>query len=152
MGVTRLAPGFFQQPHSSGKDAAIVQWSSYFSPLFLSRRETRRSHQCLSLFASLRFIGNNSKYNCTNCLHSTLFVVNRLIINDLWSVDTICTYLHFVCTYLHFVCTHLHFVCTHLHFVCTRLHVYTLIYTHLHLSAQLPASIYFSTSLSAQTY
>ena len=78
---------------------------------------------------------NNSKYNCTNCLHSTLFVVNRLIINDLWSVDTICTYLHFVYT--------------HLHFVCTRLHVYTLIYTHLHLSAQLPASIYFSTSLSA---
>ena len=76
-------------------------------------------------------IAIHSEYNCANCLHSTLFVVNRLIISDLWSVDTICTYLHAPAL----VYTHLHFVYTHLHastLICTRLHSSTRIYTYLH--------------------
>lgn len=71
-------------------------------------------------------IAIHSEYNCANCLHSTLFVVNRLIISDLCSVDTIYTHLHFVCTHLHLVYT-LSALC--LHFICTHLHASTLICT-----------------------
>ena len=47
-------------------------------------------------------------FNCTICLHSTLFVCTALIINLLRSVDNFVFYLHsclhsftLVCTYLH---------------------------------------------------
>ena len=60
----------------------------------------------------------HSEYNCANCLHSTLFVVNILIISDLWSVDTICTYLHSSALCLHSSTR-----------IYTRLHASTLICT-----------------------
>ena len=70
-------------------------------------------------------------FNCTICLHSTLFVCTALIINLLRSVDNFVFYLH--------GCLHLStLVCTYLHssaLIYTRLHLSTLVCTCLHLSA-----------------
>ena len=57
-------------------------------------------------------------FNCTICLHSTLFVCTALIINLLRSVDNFVFYLH--------GCLHLSTL------VCIRLHSSALVYTCLH--------------------
>ncbi len=73
-------------------------------------------------------------FNCTICLHSTLFVCTALIISLLRSVDNFVFYLHsstLVYTRLHssaLVYTRLHLSTL----TCTYLHSFTLICTYLH--------------------
>ena len=50
-------------------------------------------------------------FNCTICLHSTLFVCTALIINVLQSVDNLISYLHLFARRLH-LSAHLFFLCT----------------------------------------
>ena len=65
-------------------------------------------------------------FNCTICLHSTLFVCTTLIINTLRSVDNPVFCMHAVCTCLHLsalVCTLYALVCTpFITHLCTKLH------------------------------
>ena len=77
-------------------------------------------------------------FNCTICLHSTLFVCIALIVNLLRSVDNFVFYLHCRLHLPALTCTRLHLSAlayTYLHLstlVCTYLHSFTLVCTYLH--------------------